>query len=178
MALINRVSRFVPFDDNINFHKVIAVGIAIGAGLHIISHLTCDFPRLLHASDEALAQYMGTPRRWHVKGTEEWTRLLMLLLMAMAFVLATASFRRGLLKLPGPLKRLPGFNAFWYSHHLFVVVYVLFIVHGRFLYLTHKWYKKSTWMYLAMPMALYACERLTRALRSRVRPVNIREVAA
>jgi respiratory burst oxidase len=75
---------------------------------------------------------------------------------------------------PGPLT---GFNAFWYSHHLFVVVYALVIAHGHSLYLTHKWYEKSAWMYLSVPMVLYACERLTRALRSRVRPVKILEVA-
>lgn len=42
----------VPFDDNLNFHKVIAVGITIGVGLHAISHLACDFPRLLSATEE------------------------------------------------------------------------------------------------------------------------------
>ncbi|KAK3119038.1 hypothetical protein QOZ80_9BG0712690 [Eleusine coracana subsp. coracana] len=179
-----KVARVVPFDDNLNFHKVIAVGIAVGAGLHIVSHLTCDFPRLLHATDEEyepMAQFFGTPRPgnywWFVKGTEGWTGLVMLVLMAIAFTLATPWFRRGRIQLPGALKRLTGFNAFWYSHHLFVVVYALLIVHGHFLYLTHKWYKKSTWMYLAVPLFLYACERLTRALRSSVRPVKILKVA-
>ncbi|CAA2935205.1 respiratory burst oxidase homolog C [Olea europaea subsp. europaea] len=47
-----RLGFAVPFDDNFNFHKVIAVAIAIGVGIHGISHLTCDFPRLLHASPE------------------------------------------------------------------------------------------------------------------------------
>ncbi|KAL6654762.1 hypothetical protein ACP70R_008227 [Stipagrostis hirtigluma subsp. patula] len=178
------VARFVPFDDNLNFHMVIAAGIAVGAGLHVISHLTCDFPRLLHASDAEyapLAQYFGTPRPdnywWFVKGTEGWTGIVMVVLMAVAFTLATPWFRRGTLRLPEPLKRLTGFKAFWYSHHLFVVVYALLIVHGQFLYLTTEWYKKSTWMYLAVPMVLYACERLTRALRSRVRRVEILKVA-
>jgi respiratory burst oxidase len=101
----------------------------------------------------------------------------MLVLMAVAFTLATPWFRRGRLRLPKPLHRLTGFNAFWYSHHLFIIVYALLIVHGHFLYLTHKWQKKSTWMYLAVPMVLYACERLTRALRSSVRPVKILKVA-
>lgn len=178
------VGRVVPFDDNLNFHKVVAVGIAVGAGLHIISHLTCDFPRLLHATDAEyapLGQYFGVPRPpnywWFVRGTEGWTGLVMLVLMAVAFTLATPWFRRGRIALPGPLRRLTGFNAFWYSHHCFVVVYALLIVHGHYLYLTHKWYKKSTWMYLAVPMVLYACERLTRALRSSVRPVRILKVA-
>ncbi|TVU24687.1 hypothetical protein EJB05_27139 [Eragrostis curvula] len=178
------LGRAVPFDDNLNFHKVIAAGISVGAGLHIISHLTCDFPRLLHATDAEyvpMIPFFGLPRPnnywWFVKGTEGWTGLVMLVLMAIAFVLATPWFRRGRLQLPGFLKRLTGFNAFWYSHHLFVVVYALLIVHGHFLYLTHKWYKKSTWMYLAVPMVMYACERLTRALRSSVRPVKILKVA-
>ncbi|KAJ1275739.1 hypothetical protein BS78_05G159100 [Paspalum vaginatum] len=181
------VGRAVPFDDNLNFHKVVAAGIVVGAGLHIISHLTCDFPRLLHATDAEyapLAQYFATSKDWRppnywwfVRGTEGWTGLVMLVLMAVAFVLATPWFRRGRVALPGPLRRLTGFNAFWYSHHCFVVVYALLIVHGHYLYLTHTWYKKSTWMYLAIPMVLYACERLTRALRSSVRPVRILKVA-
>ncbi|VAI10298.1 unnamed protein product [Triticum turgidum subsp. durum] len=176
--------RFVPFDDNINFHKVIAAGISVGAGLHIISHLTCDFPRLLRASEEEyepMKPFFGEDQPpnywWFVKGTEGWTGLVMLVLMAIAFTLAMPWFRRGRLSLPKPLNRLTGFNAFWYSHHLFVIVYALLIVHGHFLYLTKKWQKKSTWMYLAVPMVMYACERLTRALRSSVRPVKILKVA-
>jgi respiratory burst oxidase len=102
------LGRAVPFDDNLNFHKVIAVGIAVGAGLHIISHLTCDFPRILQASDEEYAQlipYFGSPRPnnywWFVKGTEGWTGLTMLVLMSVAFILATPWFRRGRIALPG-----------------------------------------------------------------------------
>ncbi|XP_038972565.1 respiratory burst oxidase homolog protein C-like [Phoenix dactylifera] len=174
----------LPFDDNLNFHKVIAVGIAIGVGLHAISHLTCDFPRLLHASDAAyvpMKPFFGDTRPnnywWFVKGTEGWTGITMVVLMTIAFVLATPWFRRGRIGLPKPLNRLTGFNAFWYSHHLFVIVYILLIIHGIFLYLSHQWYKKSTWMYLAIPMIIYATERLIRAFRSSVRPVKILKVA-
>jgi respiratory burst oxidase len=175
--------RVVPFDDNLKLHMVVAAGITVGAALHIISHLTCDFPRLLHATDAEyapLGQYFGFPRPnnywWFVKGTEGWTGLVMLVLMAVAFTLATPWFRRGTVALPEPLKKLTGFNAFWYTHHCFVVVYALFIVHGQSLYLTKEWYKKSTWMYLAVPMVVYAGERLTRALRSRVLPVELLKV--
>uniref|UniRef100_N1QPG8 Respiratory burst oxidase-B-like protein n=1 Tax=Aegilops tauschii TaxID=37682 RepID=N1QPG8_AEGTA len=153
--------RVVPFDDNLNFHKVIAAGITVGAGMHIISHLACDFPRLLHATEEEyepMKPFFGDVKPpnywWFVKGTEGWTGLVMLALMAVAFTLATPWFRRGRVRLPGPLSRLTGFNAFWYTHHLFIIVYALLIVHGHFLYLTKKWQKKSTWMYLAAPMVL------------------------
>ena len=174
--------------------------------MHALSHLTCDFPRLLHATDleyEPMKPFFGEQRPdnywWFVKGTEGWSGIIMVVLMAIAFTLATPWFRRGRLNLPKPLKRLSGFNAFWYSHHLFVVVYALFIVHGHFLYLTKEWYKKSvsgspllvflcffldslafffqTWMYIAVPMVLYGSERLLRLLRSGIWPVKIVKVA-
>ncbi|KAH1079223.1 hypothetical protein GYH30_054001 [Glycine max] len=174
----------VPFDDNINFHKVIAFGIAIGVGIHAIAHLTCDFPRLLHATDEEyepMKPFFGEDRPnnywWFVKGTEGWTGIAIVVLMAIAYTLAQPWFRRNRLNLPKPLKRLTGFNAFWYSHHLFVIVYGLFIVHGYYLYLSKEWYKKTTWMYLAIPMILYACERLLRAFRSGYKSVKILKVA-
>ena len=48
-----RLGAAVPFNDNINFHKVVAGGVAVGVALHAVTHLTCDFPRLLHASAAA-----------------------------------------------------------------------------------------------------------------------------
>ncbi|XP_002511059.2 respiratory burst oxidase homolog protein C [Ricinus communis] len=173
----------VPFDDNLNFHKVIAVGITIGVGLHAISHLACDFPRLLSASEEKwelMEPFFGDQPSsyWHfVKSVEGVTGIIMVVLMAIAFTLAAPWFRRNKLNLPSFLKKLTGFNAFWYSHHLFIIVYTLLIVHGQYLYLTHDWYKKTTWMYLAVPIIIYASERLTRALRSSIKPVTIKKVA-
>ncbi|MQL79991.1 hypothetical protein Taro_012450 [Colocasia esculenta] len=179
-----RLGAVVPFDDNINFHKVVAAGIAVGVGLHAGAHLTCDFPRLLHATDaeyEPMKPFFGDRRPpdywWFVKGIEGWTGVVMVVLMAIAYILAQPWFRRNRLSPRNPLRRLTGFNAFWYSHHLFVIVYVLFVIHGLFLFLSKKWYKKTTWMYLAIPVMLYACERLLRALRSGYKTVRIQKVA-
>lgn len=129
---------------------MVAWGIAAGVGLHAGSHLTCDFPRLLHATDdeyEPMEQFFGEERPnnywWFVKGTEGWTGVTMVVLMAIAYTLAQPWFRRNRLNLPKPIKKLTGFNAFWYSHHLFIIVYALFIVHGYHLYLSKKWYKKT-----------------------------------
>ena len=129
--------------------QVIAVGISIGVGIHAISHLACDFPRLLHATPdeyEPMMKYFGEQSKsyWHfVKHPEGVTGIVMVVLMAIAFTLAAPCFRRGRMNLPKPLKKLTGFNAFWYSHHLFVIVYTLLIVHGIKLFLTKKWYKKT-----------------------------------
>ncbi|OMP08895.1 Cytochrome b245, heavy chain [Corchorus capsularis] len=174
----------VPFDDNLNFHKVIAVGITVGVILHGGAHLACDFPRILSATEEEYEQlepYFGEDQPdsywWFVKGVEGVTGIIMVVLMAIAFTLATPWFRRNKLNLPKFLKKLTGFNAFWYSHHLFIIVYTLLIVHGIKLYLTKTWYQKTTWMYLAVPITLYACERLIRALRSSIKAVKILKVA-
>ena len=181
----------------------------MGVGIHGISHLACDFPRLLQASEEKwelMQQFFGDQPSsyWYfVKSKEGVTGIVMVVLMAIAFTLATPWFRRNKLNLPTGLKKLTGFNAFWYSHHLFVIVYTLLVVHGYYLYLTHKWYKKTvctsqlsyilfhyieispllnlqlhwqTWMYLAVPVILYGSERLIRALRSSIKAVTIQKV--
>ncbi|XP_062003046.1 respiratory burst oxidase homolog protein B-like [Rosa rugosa] len=174
----------VPFDDNINFHKVIAFGIAVGVSLHAGSHLTCDFPRLLHSTNDQydkMKPFFGQKRPdnywWFVKGTEGWTGVVMVALMLVAYTLAQPWFRRNRLRnLPKTLKKVTGFNAFWYSHHLFIIVYILLIIHGYFLYLSKDWDKKTTWMYLAFPVIMYACERLLRAFRSGYESVKILKV--
>lgn len=128
------------------------MGIAIGVGIHSLTHLACDFPRLIAASPEAympLGKFFGDeqPKRYlhFVKSTEGITGLVMCLLTVIAFTLAMPWFRRGKLQkqLPGPLKKLASFNAFWYSHHLFVLVYILLVIHGYNLYLSKEWYKKT-----------------------------------
>lgn len=124
--------------------------------------MTCDFPRLLHATDEEyepMKPFFGEERPsnywWFVKGTEGWTGVVMVVLMAVAYVLAQPWFRRNKLKLPRMMRKLTGFNAFWYSHHLFVIVYVLFIIHGYFLYLSKKWYKKTVRFEIALVLYIY-----------------------
>lgn len=128
------------------------MGITVGVGIHSVAHLACDFPRLIAATPEKympLGKYFGKeqPKRYlhFVKSTEGITGLVMVLLMAIAFTLAMPWFRRGKLekKLPGPLKKLASFNAFWYSHHLFVIVYIFLVLHGYYLYLSKEWYKKT-----------------------------------
>ena len=130
--------------------QTIAVAIVIGVILHAGNHLACDFPKLINSSDGDYNQYLindfGGKKPSYaklVRGAEGVTGILMVISMAVAFTLATRWFRRSLIKFPKPFDRLTGFNAFWYSHHLFVIVYILLIIHGVCLYLVHKWYKKT-----------------------------------
>ncbi|XP_048228103.1 respiratory burst oxidase homolog protein E isoform X2 [Ricinus communis] len=178
-----RARSFIPFDDNINFHKIIACAIAIGVFLHAGNHLLCDFPRLVNSSPDEFAliasDFHNKKPTYHdlITGVEGITGISMVLLMAIAFTLATRQFRRNVVKLPAPLNRLTGFNAFWYSHHLLGLVYVLLLAHGTFLYLAHKWSQKNTWLYISAPLLLYVAERSVRTCRSEHYSVKILKVS-
>lgn len=173
------LSYSVPFDDSINFHKVtliknknksfslcltiymlqlfgfgyaqtISVAIFIGMLIHASSHLACDFPRIVTATDAEykshLVHYFGVTRPTYfdlVKGPVGITGFIMVIFMVIAFALASRRCRRNLTKLPKPFDKLTGYNAFWYSHHLLLTVYVLLIIHGVSLYLEQKWYRKT-----------------------------------
>jgi respiratory burst oxidase len=130
--------------------QAIAAAIAVGVIMHAGIHMACDFPRLIHSDDEKFKRYLGSDFDFAkptypdlVKGVEGLTGMAMVVVMVIAFVLASRWFRRNLVKLPWPLHRMTGFNAFWYSHHLFVILYVLLIIHSQYLYLNHDWRQKT-----------------------------------
>lgn len=109
----------------------------------------CDFPRLVNSSTEKFAlvsshfDNVKPSYKSLLTGVEGITGIGMVILMTIAFTLASRRFRRNLVRLPPPLNRLTGFNAFWYSHHLLAMVYVLLLIHGIFLFLDHQWYHKT-----------------------------------
>ncbi|XP_042482919.1 putative respiratory burst oxidase homolog protein H [Macadamia integrifolia] len=167
------LGNFIPFDDNINFHKVIALGIATGTLIHASMHLACDIPRLVSCPNPKFIRNLGSDFNYKqpsygdvVASIPGTTGIAMVLIMAFSFTLATHSFRRNVVKLHWPFHHLAGFNAFWYAHHLLVIVYALLIVHGYFLFLTKEWYLKTTWMYISVPMLLYAGERMITSFES------------
>ncbi|ONM32243.1 Putative respiratory burst oxidase homolog protein H [Zea mays] len=178
------LSKVVPFDDNINFHKVIALAIAIGSATHTLAHVLCDFPRLVACPKDKFMEKLG-PFFNYVQPTwptllasiPGWTGILLILIMSFSFTLATHSFRRSVVKLPSPLHHLAGFNAFWYAHHLLVIAYVLLVMHSYFIFLTKQWYKRTTWMYLAVPVVFYASERSIRKIREQSYRVSIIKAA-
>ena len=120
------------------------MAIAMGICLHAGNHLACDFPRLIASSPakyRLVANFFGEEKptyRHLMSGVVGVTGMVMVVLMAVSFTLAARPLRRASTRLPSPLGHLAGFNAFWYSHHLLVVVYLLLLVHGWFMYLVSK----------------------------------------
>ncbi|KAI4329693.1 hypothetical protein MLD38_028048 [Melastoma candidum] len=174
------ISSVFPFNDNINFHKLIAAGIVIGVILHGGTHLACDFPRI-SGSDRSIFQQTIAARFGYrqpsyiqiLATTEVTTGIVMVILMTIAFSLATTWPRRQSPHLPTAVRQVTGYNTFWYSHHLFILVYVLLIIHSMFLFLTSNMIEKTTWMYIAVPVLLYAGERILRSVRSGLQGVEI-----
>ncbi|KAH9778172.1 Respiratory burst oxidase2 [Citrus sinensis] len=167
------LSSIIPFNDNINFHKLIACGIVVGVILHGGTHLACDFPRISGCDSVLFQQTLASgfgyqqPTYMQILATKEVaTGIAMVILMAIAFPLATKWARRQSTLLPRSVRHVAGYNTFWYSHHLFVFVYALLFVHGMFLFLTNNPFEKTTWMYVAVPVLLYAGERIYRVVRS------------
>lgn len=144
------LSNVIPFDENINFHKLIALAVAIGTFIHVGMHITCDFPRLTSCPDDKFTRILGNNFDYKqptyldlVQSTPGVTGVLMVILMAFTFTLALHSFRKNAIKLPWPFHHLAGFNSFWYAHHLLILVYILLVIHGYCLFLTKEWYKKT-----------------------------------
>ncbi|KAI3772424.1 hypothetical protein L6452_03610 [Arctium lappa] len=158
--------KLLPVDENINFHKIIALAIVIGTVIHTVAHMACNFVRLSTTPNNQFTTVFGNlfPTQPSyldlVLSIPGFTGIIMDIMMAICFLFATSSFRRNVVKLPEPFSNLAGFTSFWYTHHLLVIVYFLLIVHGWFLVLTRGFVNKTTWWYLVLPMLCYLSERL------------------
>ncbi|KAJ0911604.1 putative NAD(P)H oxidase (H(2)O(2)-forming) [Helianthus annuus] len=160
------LGKLLPFDDNINFHKLISVAIVIGVIAHTVAHMGCNFIRISTCPPATFQRVYGNllPAQPSYKDLmltiPGVTGVIMDVMMFFCFLLATHAFRRNVINLPWPFNNLAGFTSFWYAHHLLIIVYILLILHGYFLVFATFWYMKTTWMYLVLPMLCYASERV------------------
>ncbi|KAG6587580.1 Respiratory burst oxidase-like protein A, partial [Cucurbita argyrosperma subsp. sororia] len=97
----------IPFNDNLNFHKLVAGGIAVGVILHGGTHLVCDFPRISNCDKSIFQRTIASRFNYHqpsyleiLSTTETLTGIIMVTLMAIAFLLATKWPRRKSASLP------------------------------------------------------------------------------
>ncbi|KAI4983608.1 hypothetical protein ZWY2020_025474 [Hordeum vulgare] len=146
-----------------------------------LTRLRSSWARFVVPLDDCIAFHKEEKPTYRslLSGVVGVTGVVMVALMAVSFTLAARPLRRASTRrtrLPSPLGHLAGFNAFWYSHHLLVVVYLLLLVHGWFMFLVSKWYQRTTWMYIAVPFALHVGERTLRALRSKAYAAKILKV--
>nr|XP_048315692.1 dual oxidase 1 [Myodes glareolus] len=125
------LNRYIPFDAAVDFHRLIASTAIILTVLHSAGHavnvylfsvsplsvLSCLFPGLFHDDGSEFPQKYYW---WFFQTVPGLTGVLLLLALAIMYVFASHHFRRR------------SFRGFWLTHHLYIFLYVLLIIHGSF----------------------------------------------
>ncbi|XP_066199658.1 dual oxidase 1 isoform X2 [Saccopteryx leptura] len=125
------LNRYVPFDAAVDFHRLIASTAIVLTVLHSAGHvvnvylfsisplsvLSCLFPGLFHDDGSEFPQKYYW---WFFRTVPGLTGVLMLLVLAVMYVFASHHFRRH------------SFRGFWLTHHLYILLYILLIIHGSF----------------------------------------------
>jgi hypothetical protein len=138
MARRTPLNDVIPFDKNITFHKLVAWAIVFFSWLHTVAH----WNNLARFSAGNNLGFMGFILANLATGPG-WSGYVMLIaLTAIAFTAAENA-------------RRANFERFWYTHHLFIVFFIFWSVHGAF------W---EYWMYGGFA---YLGERIAREVRGR-----------
>ncbi|XP_004687902.1 PREDICTED: dual oxidase 2 [Condylura cristata] len=123
------LNRYVPFDAAVDFHRWIAMAAVVLAILHSAGHLVnvyvfsvsplsvlaCLFPNTFVNDGSKLPQKFSW---WFFQTVPGLTGVLLLLVLAIMYVFASQYFRRR------------SFQGFWLTHHLYILLYILTIIHG------------------------------------------------
>ncbi|KAL7414878.1 NADPH oxidase B [Mrakia frigida] len=107
----------IPFDKNITFHKQVAWSIVLWSTVHTVAHMV-NFAKLAIATNTGvvgflLANFATGP------GVTGW-----IMSVALGIMVWFAMEKRR--KAPGKFER------FWYTHHLFIVFFACWQLHGMF----------------------------------------------
>uniref|UniRef100_A0A3B3DLN3 NAD(P)H oxidase (H2O2-forming) n=1 Tax=Oryzias melastigma TaxID=30732 RepID=A0A3B3DLN3_ORYME len=156
------LNRFIPFDAAIDFHRSLAMT-AVVLSTHSLAHvvniyifsisdlsiLSCLFPKVLNNNRSEI------PPKWYwwFLQTVPMTGVLLLLVLAFMYVFASRYFRH------------ISFRAFWITHYLYIVVYILVtVIHGSFALLQEPRF----YIYLIPPSLLFLLDKLISLSRKKV----------
>ena len=135
--------KIVPLDFALHFHKLIGFVILFAAVGHTLAH----FVNYALAETVTLTILAGP-----------WPLISGGLIIGVMLLMYTSTMER---------LRLAKFELFFETHHLFILFFVLLLVHGA------HGKGPNFWKYFIGPAALYVCERLYRIHRGRM-PVEVR----
>jgi len=165
ISLLRRtpLNDIIPFDKNITFHKATAWSIVFWSAVHIIAHMF-NFARLAIISgtttrervvDFLLTNFTTGP------GVTGW-----IMTVALGIMVWFAMEKR----------RRAHFERFWYSHHLFIVFFINWQLHGMFCMIKPDrapYCSFNTigvfWRYWLVGGLIWISERVLREVRSRHR---------
>ncbi|KAJ6664098.1 hypothetical protein lerEdw1_008313 [Lerista edwardsae] len=156
-------NRYIPFDSAVDFHRWIATGALIFSVLHTLGHvvnvyifsvtplsvLSCLFSHMF-VNDGS--QFPRKYYWWFFETVPGMTGVLLLVVLAIMYVFATHYFRR------------ISFRGFWITHHLYVVLYILVIIHGSYALIQQPRFH----IYFIVPALIYVVDKLISLSRKKV----------
>ncbi|KAF2242036.1 hypothetical protein BU26DRAFT_164117 [Trematosphaeria pertusa] len=115
MARRTPLNTIIPFDKNITFHKLVGWSIVFFSWVHTIAHWR-NLWVFAQVNNLGLKGFIAA----NLLTGPGWTGYIMLIaLMAMALTAAEKP-------------RRAQFERFWYTHHLFVIFFIFWSIHGAF----------------------------------------------
>ncbi|XP_006883008.1 PREDICTED: dual oxidase 2 [Elephantulus edwardii] len=157
------LNRYIPFDAAVDFHRWIAMAAVILAILHSAGHvvnvyifsvsplslLSCIFPSVFINDGSQLPQKFYW---WFFQTVPGLTGVFLLVVLAIMYVFASHHFRRR------------SFRGFWLTHHLYILLYILLIIHGSFaLIQTPRFH-----LFFLAPALIYGADKLMSLSRKKV----------
>uniref|UniRef100_A0A452SIP8 NAD(P)H oxidase (H2O2-forming) n=1 Tax=Ursus americanus TaxID=9643 RepID=A0A452SIP8_URSAM len=157
------LNRYVPFDAAVDFHRWIAMAAVVLAILHSAGHavnvfifsvsplslLACIFPNVFVNDGSQLPHKFYW---WFFQTVPGMTGVLLLVVLAIMYVFASHHFRRR------------SFRGFWLTHHLYILLYVLLIIHGSFGLIQLPRFH----IYFLVPALIYGGDKLVSLSRKKV----------
>uniref|UniRef100_A0A672UPJ5 NAD(P)H oxidase (H2O2-forming) n=1 Tax=Strigops habroptila TaxID=2489341 RepID=A0A672UPJ5_STRHB len=152
------LNHYIPFDAAVDFHRWVAMAALIFSG-HIVnvyifsvtplSVLSCLFSNVFVDDGSQL------PKKyywWFFQTIPGMTGLLLLVILAVMYVFASHHFRR------------VSFQGFWITHHLYMLLYVLVIIHGSYALIQQPRFH----IYFIIPALIYSADKLFSLSRKKV----------
>ena len=145
----------IQFDENISFHKLVAWSIVFFTWLHTFAHWN-NFAQLAAKNKQGFKGFLAA----NFTTGPGWSGYIMLICLMLMAVTAMERFRR------------PNFERFWYAHHLFVIFFVFWSVHGAFCMIKTDVgpFCQGTgvfWLFWMYGGFVYLLERIMREVRGR-----------
>ncbi|XP_061630725.1 dual oxidase 2 [Phyllopteryx taeniolatus] len=163
------LNRYIPFDAAIDLHRSMASTAVVLSVVHSLGHvvnfyifsisdlniLACLFPKVLTNNGSELPPKWSW---WFFQTVPGFTGVLLLFTLAFIYVFASRHFRR------------ISFRGFWITHYLYIVVYILTIIHGSFGLLQEPRF----YIFLIPPALLFLLDKLISLSRKKVEILVIR----
>ncbi|XP_008581316.1 PREDICTED: dual oxidase 2 [Galeopterus variegatus] len=157
------LNHYVPFDAAVDFHRWVAMAAVILAILHSAGHavniyifsvsplslLACVFPNVFVNDGSKLPKKYYS---WFFQTVPGMSGVLLLLVLAIMYVFASNHFRRR------------SFRGFWLTHHLYILLYALLIIHGSYALIQLP----SFHIFFLVPAIIYGADKLVSLSRKKV----------